>query len=635
MAVRNPVARRALLSLQSPAGDDLIPVRLLAHEKISEMFRFEIEAMSTETIKPLSMLNMEACLMINYREQPVRYFHGIISEFEAAGRTALEQRYVMVLRPHLVQTDLHSDCRMYFDKTAEDIITVVLNDGGVTPFQFNVSSPGKVRKQTAQYNETGLHFITRLMEEEGWFYYFKHAAGSHTLIITDKNPGFTTTDVTLRPGTGIDNEVLSDLRKPDEITHGKMGLRDYDHEAPSKDLKVDQNTVLKHAGTGKRDVFHWPALTYDVGNAKQRARWRMEAAEAAVSLVGVSGTNTALYPGAKFKLKSEEGTQAGPQGGALPGEDEEYVVREMNHVATDQSRLADSGTVHYTNTMTAFPNKVPWRQPMLTARPRMEGLHTAIVLAPSGEEIHTDKYGRIKVRFFWDHRQEATADNAEWVRVVQPWAGKGWGALFIPRVDTEVAVAFMDGDVDRPVVVGGLYNGQDSPIYSLPGDKTKLGFKSRSSLKGGSADFNEFTFEDKKGSEEIVLHAQKDWNSVVENDQTLKVDHDRTVTVKNNETVTIKEGNQSNTVEMGNQSNRVKMGNISEKVDLGSITVEAMQSITLKVGSNSVTIDQTGVTVKGIMVTVEGQAMADVKSPMTTVKGDGMLTLKGGITMIN
>jgi len=218
---------------------------------------------------------------------------------------------------------------------------------------------------------------------------------------------------------------------------------------------------------------------------------------------------------------------------------------------------------------------------------------------------------------------------------VQPWAGKGWGALFIPRVDTEVAVAFMDGDVDRPVVVGGLYNGQDSPIYSLPGDKTKLGFKSRSSLKGGSADFNEFTFEDKKGSEEIVLHAQKDWNSVVENDQTLKVDHDRTVTVKNNETVTIKEGNQSNTVEMGNQSNRVKMGNISEKVDLGSITVEAMQSITLKVGSNSVTIDQTGVTVKGIMVTVEGQAMADVKSPMTTVKGDGMLTLKGGITMIN
>jgi type VI secretion system secreted protein VgrG len=650
-----------LLSLTSPAGDDLIPVRLIAHEKISELFRFEVEAMSTETLKPLSMLNMEACVEINHAGQPTRYFHGIIAEFGPAGRTALQQRYQLVLRPQLVQADLRMDCRMYFDKTAQDIITVLLGDAGVTQYQFNVSSPGKQRKQTAQYNETNLHFIMRLMEEEGWFYYFKHAAGSHTLIITDKNTGFTSTDTELAPGTGLDNDILTDLHKPDTITHGKVGLRDYDHETPSKDLNVSQNTVLKHAGAPKREVFHWPALSYDVSNAKQRAKWRMEAAEAEVSLLGVSGTNPTLYPGAKFKLKSEEGTEAGPGGGALPGEKNEYVVREMNHVATDESRLPDSGSIDYSNTFTAFPNSVPWRQPMQTARPRMEGLHTAIVLAPSGEEIHTDKYGRIKVRFFWDHRQEATADNAEWVRVVQPWAGKGWGALFIPRVDTEVAVAFMDGDVDRPVVVGGLYNGQDNPIYSLPGDKTKLGFKSRSSLKGGSADFNEFTFEDKKGSEEILLHAQKDWNSVVENDQTLKVDHDRTVTVKNNETVTIKEGDQTNTVEkgnqsntvkmgdqtvdikmgnqtntvgMGNQTNEVKMGNISEKAGLGSITLEAMQSITLKVGQSSVTIDQTGVTVKGMMISVDGQVQTQVKGMMTQISGSAMLQLSGGITMI-
>jgi type VI secretion system secreted protein VgrG len=634
MAIRNPAAHRALLSLTSPAGDDLIPVRLVAHEKISEMFRFEVEAVSSETIKPLSMINMEACVQINYAEQPARYFHGIISEFGPAGRDARQQRYQLVLRPQLVQTDLHSDCRMYFDKTAQDIITGILSDAGVTQYQFNVSSPGKVRKQTAQYNETCLHFITRLMEEEGWFYYFKHASGNHTLVITDKNPGFATTDVTLRPGTGTDNDMLGDLRKPDTITHGKMGLRDYDHESPSKNLKVSENTVLKHAGAPKREVFHWPALTYDVGNAKQRAKWRMEAAEAAVSLVFVSGTNTTLFAGAKFKLKSEEGTDAGPQGGALPGGEEEYVVREMNHMASDESRVSGSGSIYYSNSLTAFPNSVPWRQPMVTARPRMEGLHTAIVLAPSGEEIYTDKYGRIKVRFFWDHREETTADNGEWVRVVQPWAGKGWGGLFIPRVDTEVAVAFMDGDVDRPVVVGGLYNGQDDPIYPLPGEKTKLGFKSRSSLKGGSADFNEFTFDDKKGSELILMHAQKDLNTVVENDQTLKVDHDRTVTVKNKETVTIKEGDQTNTVEMGNQSNTVKMGNIDEKANLGSITMEAMQSITLKVGQSSVTIDQTGVTVKGMMISVEGQVQTQVKAPMTQVSGSAMLQLSGGITMI-
>jgi type VI secretion system secreted protein VgrG len=257
----------------------------------------------------------------------------------------------------------------------------------------------------------------------------------------------------------------------------------------------------------------------------------------------------------------------------------------------------------------------------------MEGLHTAIVLAPSGEEIYTDKYGRIKVRFFWDHREETTADNAEWVRVVQPWAGKGWGGLFIPRVDTEVAVAFMDGDVDRPVVVGGLYNGQDNPIYPLPGEKTKLGFKSRSSLKGGSADFNEFTFDDKKGQELVLLHAQKDMKTEVENDET--------VTVGNNQTVSVEKGDQTNTVKMGNQSNQVKMGNVDVKVDLGKITVEAMQSITLKVGQSSVTLDQMGVTVKGMMISIEGQVQTQVKGLMTQVTGDAMLTLKGGITMIN
>jgi type VI secretion system secreted protein VgrG len=390
MAVRNPAAHRALLSLTSPAGDDVIPVRLVAHEKISELFRFEVEAMSSETIKPLSMLNMEACLEINHAEQPARCFHGIITEFGPAGRTALLQRYQMVLRPQLVQTDLRIDCRMYFDKTAQDIIKSILDDAGVTQYEFNVSSPGKKRKQTAQYNETCLHFITRLMEEEGWFYYFKHEATRHKLIITDKNTGFTSTDVKLRPGTGLNNDVLSDLHKPDAITHGKMGLRDYDHENPPKDLKVSQNTLLKHAGTPKRDVFHWPALTYDIANAKQRAKWRMEAFEAAVSLVSVSSINTAVFPGAKFRLKSEEGTQGGPQGGALPGAKEEHVVREMNHMAVDESRLPDSGTIDYSNTFTAFPNNVPWRQPMVTTRPRMEGLHTAIVLAPSGEEIYTD-----------------------------------------------------------------------------------------------------------------------------------------------------------------------------------------------------------------------------------------------------
>jgi type VI secretion system secreted protein VgrG len=264
------------------------------------------------------------------------------------------------------------------------------------------------------------------------------------------------------------------------------------------------------------------------------------------------------------------------------------------------------------------------------------------------------------------------------VRVVQPWAGNGWGGQFIPRINTEVAVAFMDADPDRPVVVGGFYNATDKPIFPVA-EKTKTGFRSRSVLKGGTDMFNEFSFDDTKDSEVAFLHAQKDLTTEVENDQVLKVDHDRTVTVKGKETVTIKGnrahevtegdesllikqgnqsievdtgnqattlktgnqtlelsmGNQTTTLDMGNQSTEAKLGNITVKADVGAITLQALQSITLKVGSNSLTISPTGVEIKGMMVSIEGQISTEVKGLMTTTSGSAMLTLKGAITMIN
>jgi type VI secretion system secreted protein VgrG len=611
-----PRDKRALLSLTSPAPVELVPVRLVAHEKISELFRFEIDAMadSTATIDTQSMLNKPACLSVNYQEQPTRHFHGIISEFGTAGHTPLETRYRIVLLPQLAQTDLRIDCRMFFNKTAEDILKTIFNDTGVTKTAFRLYSQPTPRKATAQYNETSLHFVTRLMEEEGWYYFFEHASDGHTLVVTNDNNGFTNIPgATLRPGVQIAAEVLTDLHKPDALTHGKVGLRDYDPDSPSKNLKVEQSTVLKHGGTANRAVFQWPALTREISEAKDRAKRRMEAAEAAVSLAGATGSLACLFAGAKFKLLDDKDNET------------PHVVREISHFAEDEARHSDSGAISYSNRLTAFPNSVPWRQPMTTARPRMEGLHTAIVLAPAGEEIYTDKQGRVKIRFFWDWREDATADSSDWVRVVQPWGGNQWGGQFIPRVNTEVAVAFMDADPDRPVVVGGLYNGNDAPIFPV-GEKTKLGFRSRSVLKGGTDAFNELSFDDKKGSEMLFLHAQKDMTTEVEHDQMLRVDNDRTVTITGDEKVTLKQGS---------QTTEVKLGDVSLKVDVGSITMEALQSITLKVGQSSVTLDQTGVTVKGMMISIAGQVQTEVKAVMTTVSGDAMLTLKGGITMIN
>ncbi len=607
--------QRALLSLTSPAAVELIPIRLVARETISQLFRFEVDAVATSSIDPQSMLNKPACVSVNHADKATRYFHGIISEFGPVGHSPLETRYRLILVPQLAQASLRIDCRLFFKKTAEDIIKAIFNDAGVTKTAFRLYSAPTQRKATAQYNETQLHFATRLMEEEGWFYFFEHASDGHTLVVTDDNNGFANIPgAVVRTGVETVAEILTELQQPDALTHGKVGLRDYDPEAPSKNLKVEQNTILKHGGTANRAVFQWPALTRETGEAKDRAKRRMEAAEAAVSLISASGSHASLVCGGKFKLRDDKGAET------------QYVVREINHYAEDEARRTETGIVSYSNSFTAFPNSVPWRQPMVTARPRMEGLHTAKVLGPSGEDIYTDKYGQVKVRFYWDWREDATADSSDWVRVVQPWAGDHWGGLFIPRVGTEVAVAFMDADPDRPVVVGGLYNAEEMPIFSLPGEKTKSGFRSRSVLKGGTDDYNEFSFEDKKGSEVLFLHAQKDMTTEVENDQKLTVENDRTVTInKGNETVTLKQGD---------QTTEVKMGDISVKASLGSITVEAMQKITLKVGQSSVTLDQTGVTVSGMMIKITGQISTDVKGLMTTVKGDAMLTLGGGITMI-
>jgi type VI secretion system secreted protein VgrG len=354
-------------------------------------------------------------------------------------------------------------------------------------------------------------------------------------------------------------------------------------------------------------------------------------------------------------------------------------VRSANHHATDDSWLTGGGTPTYSNSFTCFPSPTTWRQHMITARPRMDGVHTALVMGPQsdkdtdiksqdGEEIHTDDHGRVKVRFYWDHRREATGGDAVWARVIQPWAGKGWGAQFIPRVGTEVAVAFVDGDPDRPIVIGGLYNGRDTPIYSKA-DKTKSGFRSRSSLKGGTSEFNEFTFEDKKGNELVYTQAQKDQKTYVKNDQTLTIDNCRIVTVKKDETVDIQNnqsikvkmdhdlkvtdgnrsiavskgnnllkvdmGNHDVKIAMGNHTTDVKMGNVSLKAGLGQIANEAMQSIELKVGQSSIKIDQMGVTITGMMIKIEGQVQTQVKGLMTQINADAMLMLKGAITMVN
>ena len=668
----------SMLAMTSPLGEDtLIPIALSAQEAISQPFQFEVEAVcQTGIIDPNALLDNPACVILQANGTPVRYFHGIVRSVSAEGPARGQasatdnQLYRLTMVPRLWFLNQTVDCRVYQNMSAGDIIKAMFQDAGLT----DLSGPpsGASREYTVQFNESDLHFATRLMEEEGWFYFFQHEAGKHTLVIANQNTAFTDIpDATLHIGGGdSDGTLLTDFNHAATTVRGKMKFKDYDPVNPDTLLQNEQPTTLQTGGAGARDDFRWPALTFVNGTVTDRSKREMEAAEAQAALYDGATPFGGIVPGGKFTLSSKP---ASPY-------DSTYVVRSATHHASDDTWLSGGGTASYACRFTCFPASVTWRQPLVTPRPRMEGVHTALVMGPqstkaadiksqSGEEIHTDDLGRIKVRFYWDHRGEATGGDAVWARVIQPWAGKGWGAQFIPRVGTEVAVAFVDGDPDRPIVIGGLYNGRDTPIYSKA-EKNKLGFRTRSVPKGSQGThFSEFTVDDTKGSELIFTHAEKDLTTTIEHDQTLKVDNCRMVTVKvdetvdigNNQTIKVKNdhkttvtdgnrfitvskgndsfevgmGNHAQNIKMGNHDTKLGMGNYSIKADLGMVTIEAMQSIELKVGGSSVKLDQMGVTIKGMMLSFKGDIMTTVEGLMTTVKGNAMLTLKGGIMMLN
>jgi type VI secretion system secreted protein VgrG len=327
------------------------------------------------------------------------------------------------------------------------------------------------------------------------------------------------------------------------------------------------------------------------------------------------------------------------------------MVLSVRHRGDNGGYLAgDESDASYENDFEALPFDVPFRPARVTPWPRVAGTQVGIVTGPPGEEIFPDKFGRVQVAFRFDDEYEHDTKHSCWVRMAQVFAGPKFGSVFLPRIGHEVLVDFLDGNPDNPVIVGQLYSDKNLPPWTLPDNKTQSGFKTKSSSKGGTDDFNELRFEDKKGEEQIFMQAQKDLDVEVKNNETRKVKQDRTTTIEEgNETQTVAKGDETLEITKGSQTLTIGKDQ-TVKIDgkqtvtikgeqkitvTGKISIESKQEILLKVGSNSIKIDNTGITIKGTMVKIEGSATAEMKSPMTTVKGDGMLTLKGGMTMIN
>jgi len=597
----------------------LLPIEFQADETISAPFDISVEAVSRQQlVDPDQMLFKPATLTVKPNVGDPRLFNGMVSSVTASGTPDRGWwHYTLRIVPKLWFMGQTADCRVFQQVTIASILQTLFGEAGQTLSM--VASPGAPQDYVTQYNETDLQFASRLMEQAGYFYIFQHSDGDHTLIVADQNSAFpaspSPTLAVVHEGGGID--VLSEWQSTTRTAWGKARLIDYDPSNPTTAPDETTSTRLGASGASGRDVMQWPALTWQGSEVTARTKIMMEAAEAEAALIAAAGRTQTLSAGSRFKLYRDPFSQAMGV---------EHVVRQVLHSGSDETYLGGTEAANYSNTLSVFPATVPWRQKLVTPKPVMAGIFAAIVLGESGEEIHADSLGRIKVRLFWDHRAETVASQAIWARIIQPWAGDSWGWQHLPRVGTEVAVSFMDGDPDRPVVVGGMYNGQMAPVFAVPGEENKSGWRTRSTKSGGTSDFSEFSVDDTKGAELLFMHAQKD--------MTLEVENNRSESIGDTDTIQIQAGRTTTIVKGGDQLT-VKAGDLVIEVSTGKVSIDAMVSITLTVGQSSVTIDPSGITIAGGLVKLNGQSMVQAAAPMTQVTGDGMLTLKGGVVLVN
>ena len=632
-----------LLNVESPLGDNkLILTRFRGTEHLSDLFKFELELVSPDhDIQPGEILGKAIAWSIHKAGGTRRPFHGIVGSLSGGGSFGRGYRwYTVEVHPAFWLLTHNENCRVFQQKTVQDILKAV-----TSPFPdlvldlSGVTGNHPPREYCVQYKESDFKFLSRLMEDEGLFYYFKHAQGSHTMVVADSNATFfecLSKAATFGVNSGVEEFVTQWLPKR-KMRAGKWTQRDYNFKTPTNNLQSTVNTLINVPTFKALERFDYPGGYTANAQGDQRTKVRMEAEESGYQAVDAESTACDFATGGRFTLGTHEVT---------PEAAKSYFVTSVTHDASDYSHVTAEGSGEapsYKNSLTSQTDQTNYRDECTTPRPTIIGLQQGIVTGGSGDEICTDEFGRIKVHFFWDRFGANDDTSSCWVPVVQPWAGNQWGMQFIPRVGMEVAVAFYNGDPDYPICVGCVYNGTNGAPYSLPGNKTQSGIKSHSSTGGGSDNFNELRFEDKKGSEEVYLQAEKDMNALVKNDETRTIKHDQTLTVTNDRTITVKQGNVSETIQQGNRTVKLNMGSdqltldqgsLTINVSLGSVSITAMQGITLTVGQSSLSITPTGIALSGGLMSVDGQLSTAISGLTTSVSGSATTTVSGGIIMI-
>ncbi|MEN8237343.1 MAG: type VI secretion system tip protein TssI/VgrG [Pseudomonadota bacterium] len=630
------------LSIETPLGkDELVLKRFAGVEALSMPFAFDLSMISKKSDLDFdAVVGQEATVTIAIDEQ-MRCFNGIIGEF-VQGHTDYMQEsgitsYTAKLYPKLWQLKFTKDCRIFQNQTTMDIVTQILQENGVNSFEDRTQNRGKaVREYCVQFNESCFDFVSRLMEEEGIFYFFEHNQGEHKLIMADNVQAY-------QPCPGAEDSELemakTDVDFLNKITHcfvkqsvisKQHDIADFNYETPSTQLF---STLAGKGNEGK--VYGYPGLFQDQGEGEEDVKIGMEGDEWPQKHVQGASTIPFFLPGFTTNISGLSREDANKQ----------YTLFEVKHVAELDQRQKDA---LYENSFVGFDASVIFRPTRRTYKPLISGTQTAFVTGKGGEEIWTDKYGRIKVQFHWDREGKRDEMSSCWVRVAQGWASNNWGVLFTPRIGQEVVVSFVNGDPDRPLVTGCVYNADSLPPY-LPDEPTKSTIKTDSSLGGGG--YNEIRFEDLKGSEEIYIQAEKDKNVWVKDSrktdidcfETLTVGKDRKIDVKGNETHTVDlersvtvTGNESHTNaanlthDVTGDESHTNAATLTHDVTGDESHTNAANFTHAVTGDYTLTVDgNLAITVTGD-ITINGNSVALKTKATTSLESGAETTIKAG-----
>ena len=688
-------------AVMTPLGEDVLLLKhFTATEQLGRPFRIELELLSEQhELKFEDIIGQNVSVRLALANGKSRYFNGYVSRFVQAPSQGDLACYRATLVPWLWFMTRLADCRIFQELSAPDIIQQVFRDHGFTDFKVSLSDTYRKRDYCVQYRETDFNFVSRLMEQEGIYYFFEHENGKHVLVLADSKsahqpfPEFEKINHRFVDQPGIEEDYIYDLTVEKEVQSGIVSLNDFDFEKPKNALMAKATVTRSHA-VPNLEQYDYPGEYVEFSDGEAYARRRIEALQAQYEQINARARSKGICTGHLFTL---EGHTRGDQNREYLVTAAAYEIRLDPYGSTPERGRAD----FFLCSFTAIQAETPFRTARTTPIPTIQGPQTALVVGPAGEEIHTDKYGRVKVQFHWDHRGKADENSSCWIRVSQLWAGKGWGAIYLPRIGQEVIVEFLEGDPDRPLITGRVYNAESMPPYPLPDQKTVTSVKSNSS-KGGRG-FNEIRFEDSKGDEQIFVHAEKDLNTRVKHNTYETVCQDRHLRVENDQIEYVKQDRQEmiardhvkkvvrdhhltiggkEAIEVtGSQSLTVKDDviqvfekNRSEKVtkDLyikaKNIVIEAEENITINVGDSYVAIEKTGIkiatdgeivfeakknitqkatldfkleasknlSVKGTAgLNLESPAQAELSSALTTVKADGVLTVQGSLVKIN